>query len=159
MSSNARTESTENYGDFAIDYNGQWFHEGDPINRKALAKLFADRALVIDLQGDYWLKTPFEQYPVNVEDVPFIVVDYKKSGDDYDLVTNMEETVPLGPDHPLFLKTEPKNGDKVPYVEVRDGLFARLGRNVFTDFANIALDQGKTSIKSRGMDHPLGELE
>lgn len=107
--------------DFKIDRNGVWHHEGSPIKRKALARLFSDRALKIDEAGCYWLQTPYEKYPVEVEDVPYIVVDYEEQGDKLVFRTNMDETT----EKPLELRNE------IPYVEVRDGLYARINRAVY----------------------------
>jgi hypothetical protein len=134
--------------DFKIDREGVWFHGGARIQREALAKLFADRALKIDEEGRYWLATPYEKYPVTVEDVPFIIVDYDVRGGNLDLRTNMGETVKLGPDHPLELR------DGVPYVEVRGGLYARVSRSVYYNLVEMA---GAT-VKSRGVEFPLGEI-
>lgn len=156
MSTETNHEEALYGGEFRIDYNGQWFHDGEPINRKALAKLFADRALVRDYNGNYYLKTPYEQYPVTVADVPFVVVGFTEDMGEIDLVTNMDDVIPLGPDHRLELRQESLRGDTVPYVEVRKGLRARLSRSIFLELAEKALSQGKTSIHSRGVDHLLG---
>lgn len=140
---------------FRIDENGGWHHNGAPINRKALAKLFADKGLKIDEDGRYWLQSPFEKYPVEVDDVPFIITDVKEGEGGLDLITNMEEIVPLGREHPLELRFNEFQQMKLPYVHVRDGLYARLGRNVYHDLVQTY----GASIKSRGLDHPLGEIE
>jgi hypothetical protein len=140
--------------DFKIAYDGTWFHEGVRIQRDALAKLFSDKALKIDAAGDYWLQTPVEKYPVEVEDVPYIIIDFQEKGGDVDLITNMAETVPLGPEHPMVLKTDRKSGEILPYVEVRNGLYARLGRPVYY---NLVQRFGRT-IKSRGVVHKLGDM-
>lgn len=107
--------------DFRIDRNGVWHHEGVPIKREALAKLFSDRALKIDEDGLYWLQTPYEKYPVEVEDVPYVVVDYGESDGKLVFRTNMEEMT----DRPLEIR------EGIPYVEVRDGLYARINRAVY----------------------------
>ena len=107
--------------DFRIDRNGQWYHEGAPIKRERLAKLFSDRALKIDEDGKYWLQTPFEKYPVEVEDVPYVVVDYEGSRENLVFRTNMEETT----DKKIEMRGE------IPYVEVRDGLYARINRATY----------------------------
>ncbi len=135
--------------DFKILRNGTWLHNGAPINRKRLAKLFADRALKIDEQGKYWLQTPFEKYPVEVEDVPFVVVDYDESGGDIDLRTNMDEIIALGPEHPLELR------GGVPYIDVRGGLYARVSRAVYYNM----IEAYGAKIQSRGQVYPLGEQE
>lgn len=129
--------------DFKILRDGSWLHEGAPIKRKALARLFSDRALWIDEDGRYWLKTPFEKYPVEVEDVPYIVVDYDGTA----LRTNMDEIVELNSNSIWELR------DGIPYIEIRDGLFARIGRavlyNMITEFGECIMIDGKS--------FPLGE--
>lgn len=107
--------------DFKIDRNGTWYHEGAPIKREALAKLFSDRALKMDEDGNYWLSTPFEKYPVEVEDVPYVAVDYVEEGGKLTFRTNMHETT----DKKIEMRGE------IPYVEVRDGLYARVSRAVY----------------------------
>jgi hypothetical protein len=134
--------------DFRIARDGTWFHNGAPIKRDALAKLFSDRALKIDEQGNYWLATPFDKYPVVVEDVPYIIVDYTETPEGLILKTNMEEMVELGPEHPFELR------EGIPYIEVRNRLFARLSRSVYYNL----VERFGPYVESRGMSHPLGEL-
>lgn len=107
--------------DFRIARDGSWYHEGAPIKREKLAKLFADRALKIDEDGKYWLETPFEKYPVEVEDVPFVIIDYEETKGGFRFKTNMDEMT----DKPIEMRED------VPYVEVRDGLYARIGRPTY----------------------------
>jgi len=107
--------------DFRIARDGTWFHDGAPIKREALAKLFSDRALKMDEDGNYWLQTPFEKYPVEVEDVPFVIVDYKEEDSVLKFRTNMQEKT----NKPIEMR------DEVPYVEVREGLYARISRSVY----------------------------
>ena len=133
---------------FKIAYDGTWHHEGAPILREALAKLFSDRALKIDEAGRYWLQTPFEKYEVEVEDVPFIIIDFTEKGGNIDFTTNMGETAPLGPEHPIILRQ-----DK-PYIEVRNGLYARLSRPVYYNL----IEKYGAAVSSRGMSHSLGTL-
>lgn len=130
--------------DFKITRDGTWYHDGAPIKREALAKLFSDRALKIDEDGKYWLQTPFEKYPVEVEDVPFVVVDY----DGLTLRTNMNDHVAVGDQTVWQLR------DGIPYIEIRDGLFARIGRAVLY---NLIEEHGK-AIEVDGKIFPLGEL-
>ncbi len=134
---------TEQAADFRIDRDGTWFHDGAPIKREALTKLFADRALKIDEEGNYWLQTPFEKYPVEVEDVPFVVVDYEG----FDFRTNLAEVISLND------KTNWELRDGIPYVEIRNGLFARIGRAVLY---NLIREHGE-SIKVENKTFKLGE--
>ncbi len=138
--------------DFKIAYDGTWFHEGVRIQRDALAKLFSDRALKIDTDGNYWLQTPFEKYPVEVVDVPYVIVDFNATPGGLDLTTNMGETVALGPDHPMELKADKTTGETLPYIEIRQGLYARLGRPVYY---NLVQKYGQ-QVKSRGGVYSLG---
>lgn len=135
--------------DFKIDYDGVWYHEGVRIARDRLAKLFSDRALSIDEEGQYWLQTPYEKYPVAVEDVPYVVVDYNQGEEGLDFTTNMKEAVALGPDHVLELRGH------VPYVEVRDGLYARLSRSVYYNL----IEEFGEKLESRGITHILGVMD
>jgi hypothetical protein len=135
--------------DFRIAYDGTWYHDGAPILREALAKLFSDRALSVDEDGRYWLKTPFEKYPVLVEDVPYIIVDYTDEDGHITMRTNMGETVTLDKNS----KWELREG--IPYIEVRGGLYARIGRAVYY---NLVQDFG-AQLTSGGQSFPLGELD
>jgi hypothetical protein len=139
---------------FRIAYDGAWYHDGALITRAALAKLFSDRALNIDAEGGYWLKTPHEQYPVEVEDVPFVIVDYKVVPGGYDLMTNMDEIIEVGPKNPLFLRRDKVSGDELPYIEVRAGLLARLSRGVYYNL----VEECGAALRSRGGVFPLGFL-
>src|SRR3546814_4847836 len=58
--------------DIRIARDGTWFHEGAPIGRKALVKLFASVLWRDD--GGYWLRTPAEQGRIEVADAPFTAV-------------------------------------------------------------------------------------
>lgn len=146
---------------FRIDYDGQWFHDGAPIRRHELARLFAAKGLRIDPEGGYWLQSPESRYPVAVEDVPFIIVDYDISAPGPDQVitlrTNMDEHIVLGIDSALELRPEPRGGMVVPYVNVRSGLYARLNRAVYYKLVAAGREEhGKITIRSAGKDHLLG---
>lgn len=144
---------------FRIDYDGVWFHDGAVIKRHALAKLFADKGLRIDSEGQYWLSSPEEKYPVEVADVPFVIVDYDIRPGEIDLVTNMGDIVPLGPDHILELRSEPQGGVMVPYIEIRKGLYARLSRPVFYNLVEKAEAVDDTMVLySRNSTQLLGRL-
>ena len=59
--------------DIEIKTNGEWLHEGSPIQRASLKQLFS-RLLVLR-EDIYWLVTPQEQLQIKVESLPFIIVD------------------------------------------------------------------------------------
>lgn len=128
-------ETAKQPADFRIDANGAWFHDGAAIKRDALAKLFSDRALKIDEDGNYWLQTPFEKYAVEVEDVPYVAVDYEAMDGGITFRTNMQERIFLTADTHWELR------GGIPYFEVRDGLFAKLARSVYY---NLVEEFGET---------------
>lgn len=140
---------------FKIDENGNWFHNDGAINRKALAKLFADKGLKRDEDGNYWMQSPFEKYPVDVADVPFLVVDYEEVDDGVNLITNMEESVELGADDSLELRIYDKENITLPYIHVRNGLYARLNRSVYYEL----IEKYGVEFNSRGQKQVLGELK
>lgn len=118
---------------FRIDRDGRWYHDGAPIGRDAIVALFAKRGLKRDDQGRYWLQSPFEKYAVEVEDVPFVITDYAIDGDSLVFTTNLGERVAVSPERPLELRPYPAAEGKIPYIEVRGGLYARIGRAVYYD--------------------------
>lgn len=149
---------------FRIDYDGRWFHDGGEIKRAALAKLFSDRGLRVDDTGGYWLQSPESRYPVEVEDVPYVIVDYDIQnpgpGQSVTIITNMGESVVLDADHRLELRAEPRGGAVVPYLDIRYGLYARVGRAVYYKLVALAdHHHDKITLRSRGVDHDLGLME
>lgn len=140
---------------FRIDEDGNWFHNDGPITRAALAKLFADKGLKVDEDGNYWMQSPFEKYPVEVEDVPFVVVDYREEAGAIKFVTNMDENIEVSNDHPIELRFNEKQDMKLPYIHVRGGLYARLGRSVYHELA----EKYGPVLKVGGQEYPLGEID
>ncbi len=126
-------------GEFHIDAGGNWFHDGAPIGRRNLVKLFA-QVLVRDGEGAYWLQTPAEKVPVTVEDVPFQAVELEVKGDTAAQVlrfrTNIDTWVDLGPDHPLIVRMAPA-GPR-PYLVLAGGLEALVARPVYYQLAELA---------------------
>lgn len=133
--------------DLIIRRDGLWIHEGTPIGRAKLVRLFSS---VIKREGDrYYLVTPVEKLGIKVEDAPFLAVlmRVEGEGDDQDLVftTNVGDEVTAGPDHKLTFRPLPSPEDEpglgaggdAPYLHVRRGLEARIARAVYYDLAAI----------------------
>src|SRR5574343_2065421 len=107
--------------DMRIARDGTWFHEGTPIGRAPLVKLFAS---ILKLEeGRYYLVTPVEKLGIQVEDAPFIAVDFQieNQGPDQRITftTNVGDEVTAGADNPLRMNPDPGGA---PYVMVRRGL-------------------------------------
>lgn len=124
--------------DIRIDRAGGWHHEGRPIAREALARLFAT-VLRREPDGSYVLVTPAEKLTIVVEDVPFIAVEMaveaEAGGQRIVLRTNVDDVVTVDADHPLRVAKD-AGGGLVPYVRVRGGLEARLARPLVHELAD-----------------------
>ncbi|WP_373187468.1 DUF1285 domain-containing protein [Halopseudomonas sp.] len=130
--------------DMQIVRDGTWYHEGDPINRKALAQLFAS-ILRRDDDGRYYLVTPVERWAIQVDDAPFVATQLQVEGEGQDqkltFTTNLEDTVEAGPDHPIRVELDPRTQEPSPYVLVRANLEALIGRNVFYQLVELAVER------------------
>ena len=122
--------------DIRIARDGRWFHEGSPIGREALVRLFST-VLRRDPDGVY-LVTPGEKLRITVEDAPFTAVRVDRVGGALRFLTNLGDEVEAGPDHPIRVETDAATGEPAPYVNVRGGLEARLSRPVFYELVEMA---------------------
>ncbi|WP_018183741.1 DUF1285 domain-containing protein [Kaistia granuli] len=124
--------------DIRIDWSGAWHHEGRPIQREALIRLFAT-VLRREPDGGYVLVTPAEKLAIRVDDVPFIAVEmaveHKEGGPSLVFRTNGGDVVTVDADHPLRVAVNGEDGGLVPYVRVRGGLEARLARPLVHELA------------------------
>ena len=128
-------------GEFAITRDGTWWHDGKPIPRRELVKLFAT-VLKREADGGFALVTPAERARVHVEDVPFLAEELEvktEAGQQVlHLRTNVDRWVAAGPDHPIWVEQSPDSEEPAPYIRVAAGLDARLVRSVFYQLAEIA---------------------
>ena len=128
--------------DIRIAKDGTWFHEGSPITRKPLVRLFAS-VLRRDAEGGYWLQTPAEKGRIAVDDVPFVAVELsvKGTGDRQKLSfrTNLDDWVDAGAEHPLRIAEGRESEGPSPYILVREGLEARILRPVYYELADLAV--------------------
>ncbi len=126
-----------------IARDGTWFHEGSPIGRPAMVRLFST-ILRREPDGGFVLVTPAEKLDIEVEDAPFVAVETKSEGEGPGRTLafrlNTGDVVVAGPDHPLRLG-EGRDGAH-PYVGVRGGLDALIARPVYYELAELALAEG-----------------
>jgi hypothetical protein len=150
--------------DIRIRKDGVWFHEGTPIGREALVRLFST-VLRLDPDG-YHLVTPVEKLKIQVEDAPFIAtrVDVLPGndgvGDTLRFETNVGDVVEAGPDHVLRVETDPTTGEPRPYLHVRRGLEALIARSVFYELAELAAERDtpegpRLGVSSQGAWFPI----
>ena len=144
-----------------IASDGRWFHEGEEIHRKALVKLFST-VLKRDSDGVFWLETPVEKGRIEVEDAPFIAIALTvERAEDAELdrdaalyfTTNVDEHVPLDMAHPLQMLPGLDGSGMRPYIEIRDGLLAKLSRPVYYELAARAITGDGGDIGVWSHDH------
>ncbi|MDX1607058.1 MAG: DUF1285 domain-containing protein [Candidatus Competibacterales bacterium] len=153
--------------DLCIARDGTWYHEGWPIVRRSLVRLFAT-LLRREADGDYYLVTPVEKWRIRVDDVPFRAVALTITGSgreqQLDFRTDFGEPVPAGPAHPIEVEYPGPGDEPAPYVQVRDGLRARLTRAVFLELAERAEQREESGaavygVWTRGAFFMLGPAE
>jgi hypothetical protein len=142
--------------DIVIRRDGSWWHEGSPIGRAALVRLFST-VLRRDPDG-FHLVTPVEKLKIVVEDAPFVAVRADREGGALVFTTNVGDRVAAGPDHPIRVETDAATGEPRPYLHVRGGLEALIARSVFYDLVEIAERRdGRLGLISDGAWFDLGE--
>ncbi|HEX8626017.1 MAG TPA: DUF1285 domain-containing protein [Allosphingosinicella sp.] len=126
-----------------IARDGTWYHQGSPIGRQAMVRLFST-ILRREPDGRFVLVTPVEKLDIEVEDAPFVAVELKVEGEgdaaSLAFRLNTGDLVVAGPDHPLRFEAGPDGPH--PYVRVRGGLDALVARSVYYELAELALDGG-----------------
>lgn len=132
--------------DFGIKIlkNGTWLHQGAPITRQNLVKLFST-VLRRDENGDFWLQTPVERGRIEVEDAPFVITALRREGDgaaqNLYFETNIGDWLRLDAEHALIMRPAADTGQMTPYIHVRGGLEARLAHSVYYELAALAVAQ------------------
>jgi len=143
--------------DIRIRKDGVWFHEGTPIGREALVRLFST-VLRKDEDGIY-LVTPVEKLRIKVEDAPFVAVRVDCDGEVLRFLTNVGDAVEAGPDNPIRVEMDPKTGEPRPYLHVRRGLEALIARPVFYELVEMAQPRdGVMAVSSNGAWFTVGPL-
>lgn len=144
--------------DLVIRADGLWIHEGSPIGRPELVRLFST-VLRKDPDG-YHLVTPVEKLKITVEDAPFRAVGVEKQVEELVFTTDMGDRVTAGPDHPVRVETDPVTAEPAPYVLVRGDLEARISRAVFYELVQMAQEKdGHLIVTSGGTVFSLGRLD
>ena len=141
-----------------IARDGTWFHQGSPIGRPAMVRLFST-VLRREPNGGFVLVTPVEKLSIEVEDAPFVATEMKAEGEGENarlaFQLNTGDLVTAGPDHPLRFAATPEGSR--PYLHVRGGLEALVARPVYYELAERALagDGHTPGLWSNGAFFPL----
>ncbi len=147
--------------DIRITADGRWLHEGAPIRRPAMVRLFS-RILRREADGSHVLVTPAERMTIIVEDAALLAVEMKVEGAGRDgrIAFRLEtgDIVIADAAHPLRLRDGPAG--RLPYLVVRGTpdrpIEARLARPVYYALADMADADG--AVWSAGTRFVIGDL-
>ena len=145
--------------DIVIRKDGLWFHEGSPIGREALVRLFST-VLRKDPDG-FHLVTPVEKMKITVEDAPFIATRVDREGQALKFLTNVGDEVEAGPENEIRIEMDAATGEPRPYRHVRRGLDALIARPVFYELVEMAREREtpegpRLGVESNGAWFPVG---
>lgn len=138
-----------------IAADGKWYHQGGEITRPAMVRAFSS-LLRRDADGSHWLVTPQQKLSIKVDDAPFVAVEMQseREGTQRSLAfrLNSDDLVVAGPEHAIELR------DDLPYLHVRNGLWAKLSRSAYYELAEIALGESPHAprVWSNGVAFEIG---
>ena len=140
-----------------IARDGTWWHDGAPIMRPAMVRLFSS-ILRREPDGAHVLVTPVEKLAIAVEDAAFVAVEMKREGTGREarigFRLNTGDLVAAGAAHPIRFVAIAE-GTR-PYLGVRGGMEALIARPVFYELAEIALADGEPAgVWSDGVFFPI----
>ena len=171
--------------DLTIKANGEWWHEGGHMTRQSLVSLFATILWKEENNGavEYFLKTLVQKLRIHVEDAPLLINDVgivEEQGESWlEFTTTTGDVVRLDDEHPISLraytmkdsddnshsdKSKNKEDNKStesstqirPYMMVRNGLEALIGRNAFyhlTEIGELTEREGETILTLQSGDN------
>lgn len=138
--------------DIEIDGEGRWFHEGSPIQRDAIVRLFAS-ILRREDDGHYYLVTPGEKWRIRVQRHPLMITDCERRHGDLVVTLNTGREWVVNGEHPLFLEDEVGG---IAAVGLPHGLSALCSRAAWLRLVELAEQRGgETGIASGGEWFPL----
>ena len=144
--------------DMRIARDGTWYHQGSPIGRAEMVRLFST-ILRREEDGGYVLVTPGEKLDIAVEDAPFIAIEVKSEGEGSARTLafrlNTGDLVIASPGNAL--RFEARDDGPHPYLHVRGGMDALVARPVYYELANLALseDADPPGLWSGGIFFPM----
>lgn len=139
--------------DIRIDERGAWWHEGSPIHREGLVRLFAS-LLRRESDGEYYLVTPAEKWRICVERHALQAIDVVKQehGNQpaWEVLLNTGGRCRIDAEYRLHLSLD-ASPDVSPYVDLPNGLSAQLSRPAWYRLAESAsVDGDRAFIESAG---------
>ena len=150
------------HSEIRIGRDGTWYHQGSPINRPAMVRLFST-VLRREPDGRHVLVTPVEKLEIDVDSTPFRAIEMQSegSGPERRISLKLDSGVSLiiGREH--LLRLLPGDRGPSPRVLVRHGLEAELSRPIYYELAEMAVAEGHdpAGLWSDGVFFPLDHPE
>ena len=143
----------------SINRDGEWFYNKSIIKNQKLVNLFAS---VLRKDDDkYFLVTPSEKVPVEVEIAPYMIIDFKHNENTIELTTNLNYSFEL--DQPDSMRLIDLEGTTLPLIKVRDNLEGFFSRSVYYKIIDFALEanhvnNGILLLESNSNFYPVGKI-
>lgn len=150
------------HSDMRIARDGTWCHQGTPIRRPAMVRLFST-VLRREADGRHMLVTPVEKLEIDVDATAFRAIEMTSEGEGRErrigLRLDSGDVLVVGREHPL--RIVPTGSGPSPRVLVRHGLEAELVRSVYYELAELALADGgePLGVWSGGVFFPLEQAK
>ena len=141
-----------------IARDGTWYHEGTPIRRPEMTRLFST-VLRREPDDRHVLVTPVEKLEIDVDATAFRAIEMQSEGEGRDrriaFRLDSGDALILDAEHPLRLVATDEGPS--PRLLVRHGLEAELSRAVYYELAELALADGANppGVWSAGLFFPL----
>ena len=143
----------------SINREGEWFYNKSIIKNQKLVNLFASVLRKDD--DEYFLVTPSEKVPVEVEIAPYMIIDFKHNENTIELTTNLNYSFEL--DRPESMRLIDLEGTTLPLIKVRDNLEGFFSRSVYYKIIDFALEanhvnNGILLLESNSNFYPVGKI-
>ena len=139
-----------------IARDGTWYHEGAPIRRPEMVRLFST-VLRREPDGRHVLVTPVEKLDIEVERTAFRALEMQNEGEGRDrriaFRLDSGDVTIVDAGHPLRIAATDEGPS--PRVLVRHGLEAELSHSLYYELAEIALAENSNGVWSCGTFFPL----
>ena len=143
----------------SINREGEWFYNKSIIKNQKLVNLFASVLRKDD--DEYFLVTPSEKVPVEVEIAPYMIIDFKHNENTIELTTNLNYSFEL--EQPESMRLIDLEGTTLPLIKVRDNLEGFFSRSVYYKIIDLALEanhvnNGILLLESNSNFYPVGKI-
>ena len=143
----------------SINREGEWFYNKSIIKNQKLVNLFASVLRKDD--GEYFLVTPSEKVPVEVEIAPYMIIDFKLNEYNIELTTNLNYSFEL--EQPESMRLIDLEGTTLPLIKVRDNLEGFFSGSVYYKIIDFALEanhvnNGILLLESNSNFYPVGKI-